>query len=73
MSLLGYDVNCGALSDHFVCRLCMSDVGLILFKHSPNKNYTLFYAYCSTFNSSLAACAIKEYIYKVCVLFLEMR
>ena len=29
-------------------RFCMSALGLVLFKHRPNKNYTLFYAYCNT-------------------------
>ena len=33
------------------CRFCMSALGLVLFKHRPNKNYTLFFAYCNTWKS----------------------
>ena len=29
----------------------MSALGLVIFKHRPNKNYTLFYAYCNTWKS----------------------
>ena len=34
-----------------LCRFCMSALGLVLFKHRPNENYTLFYAYCNTWKS----------------------
>ena len=46
--LIGYDTDCGALSNHFVCRFCVSALGLVLCKHRPNENYTLFYTCCNT-------------------------
>ena len=35
-----------------LCRFCMSALGLVLCKHRPNENYTLFYTCCNTWKSN---------------------